>query len=294
MSEDASRQDDVNTWVFEAQELIDRRRYGQARAVLTKALRQAPENLECLYLSAFIDYAEDHQQEAFAGVDAVLRLSPQHYGARRLRASLLDESGQLAEAEAEWISLLREYPEDADSFGSYAMLMLRTLESDKAKRLAQEGLRHEPSHEACLYVLALLDVIRNPAGQGDGALRRLLKEHPERLRTSLALVSTLSNRGDRRAALSVAQELLRSQPDSADLVQLVRDLRYQTHWSMKPLYPVQRWGWGGAIVLYVGAVLVLSMARKMPGPLSMVLAFAWLGYCVYSWFWPGILRKLLG
>jgi hypothetical protein len=31
--------------------------------------------------------------------------------------------------------------------------------------------------------------------------------------------------------------------------ELVRELRIQNHWSMKPLWPLQKWGWGASAVM---------------------------------------------
>jgi tetratricopeptide (TPR) repeat protein len=283
--------------IFEAESLIDRRRYAQARQVLGRLLKIAPDHVQGLYLAAFIDYAEDHTDKALAATDGVLGLDPDHYGARRLRGLLLAEKNELAAAEREWIALLREYPEDAASYASYAELMLRTLEVDKARRLAAEGLRHEPEHEGCLYVLALVEIILDggKAAHGDASsLQRLLAQYPARQQTSLALVVALSDRGNNRAALRVAQELLRAQPDSKQFVQLVRDLRVATHWSLLPLYPMQRWGWAGSFMTWGGFVLILMFAKQLPPAWSLGLSLTWLSYVIYSWVWPRILPKLLG
>jgi tetratricopeptide (TPR) repeat protein len=286
----------IEARVFEAEALIDRRRYSQARQVLKTTLQTAPQDVRALYLAAFVDYAEDRNKDALAGVADVLQQDPQHYGARRLLALLLADEGDLTGAEGEWITLLRDYPEDADAYSGYAELMLRALEVDKARQLAAEGLRQEPDHEACLYVLALTQIILGEpkdATGGPAALQRLLQEHPERRRTSIALVAALADRGNNRAALRLAQEMLRSSPDSPELVELVRDLRHSTHWSLVPLYPVQRWGWGGSIAIWVVAVALLQLAGRTDSPWATPLAFVWLGYVIYSWTWPPILKRLL-
>src|SRR5581483_4514339 len=119
------------------------------------------------------------------------------------------------EAEAVWIDLLRDYPQDPDCYAHYADLMLRTLHLEKAERLTEEGLRLDPTHWQCLYVAYLIDVIQNRAGSGESDhLRQLLKDHPERVHSLLALVIALGERGDSKGALRVAQQLLASRPDS--------------------------------------------------------------------------------
>jgi len=170
--------------------------------------------------------------------------------------------------------------------------MLKTFNFDKAARLAREGLRHEPDHAGCLYVATLVDVISGR--QSSEHLRRMLIEHPEHVRSSVALVVALSDKGRPRDALRVAQELLRSQPDSEQFVDLVREFKMQSHWSMLPLYPMQRWGWGGAAVLtVVGIVGVRAIGDFVPENVAAAIALTWFGYIVYSWVWPPLLRRMM-
>jgi tetratricopeptide (TPR) repeat protein len=278
----------------QAHVLVERRRFAQARQVIAQGLKEYPENSELLYLGAFVDYSEDRNEEAMKAIQSVLARDPQHYGARRLCAHLHEEAKALAQAERLWIDLLREYPEDADCYCGYAELMLKTLNLEKAERLALEGLRHRPEHPGCLYVTSLANVIRGRRGADNASLAQLLAAHPEHVRSSLALVIALADRGENRAALRVAQELLRTRPESEHYVRLVRDLKMRSHWSLIPLYPMQRWGWGGAIAVTFGGIIGLQFARaNLPAAEANILGFVWLAYVVYSWTWPQLLRKWL-
>jgi tetratricopeptide (TPR) repeat protein len=287
---------DLRRTVHQAHALLERRRFGEAKAFATRGLRNFPDDPELQYITAFAEYSLDENDAAVQSVNRLLSQYPQHYGARSLRAHLHSAVKEFSQAERLWIELLRDYPEDADCFAAYADLMLRTLNLDKAARLSEEGLRHSPDHEGCLYVAALVDLIRGGAGRGADTthLQRLLREHPEHVASSTALVVALSDRGDHRAAHRVAQELLRSEPDSTHALSLVRELRMQSHWSMLPLYPVQRWGWSAAIVITVVAIFGLrAMTGVLPDDTVNTLSYVWLGYVIYSWTWPHILRKLL-
>jgi tetratricopeptide (TPR) repeat protein len=247
-----------------------------------------------LYLAAYVDYATDDNESAMQAAQRVLATDPEHYGARKLLAYLHEAKKEYAQAEELWIGLLRQNPEDADCYGAYGELMLRTLNLEKAGRLAQEGLRHEPDHPLCLYVAALLDVISGKRGQKSEALLRLLQAHPEQVITASTLVVALSEQGRNREALRIAQELLRNQPDNPHYLALVRELKMQTHWTMLPLYPMQRWGWGGAAVVSVAGIIgVRAMGNSVPEPYQSVIAYTWLAYVIYSWVWPSILRKMI-
>jgi predicted Zn-dependent protease len=296
MSESDNTAPNLSAVVGEAHALVERRRYAHARVTISHGLRHFPDNTELLYLAAFVDYATDDQDAAMQAVQRVLAANPLHYGARRLCAHLYELKKQYAQAEELWIGLLRERPEDADCYGAYAELMLKTLNLDKAGRLAQEGLRHDPDNPGCLYVAALIDVIagRSRRGQESEALLRLLRAHPEQMVTATTLVVALTEQGRSREALRISQELLRSQPDNPHFVSLVRELKMQTHWTMLPLYPMQRWGWGGAAVVSVAGILgVRALGTAVPEPFASVVIYTWLVYVIYSWVWPSILRKMI-
>jgi tetratricopeptide (TPR) repeat protein len=277
----------------EAHALLERRRYAQARTAVSRGLRSFPESAELQYIAAFIDYASDRPQEAMQGITSLLSQAPLHYGARMLYAHLLEGAKRLPEAELVWIELLRESPQSADCFAGYGELMLKTLNLEKARRLAEEGLRQAPDHAGCLYLAAMIDLIRHRGGDSEH-LQRMLHEHPEQVRSAVALVIALSEKGNDRGALRIAQELLRHQPDSQPLLALVRSLRARTHWSMLPLYPLQRWGWSAAITLtLVGLVGLRVGEHSLPPLLFETLTWVWLAYVIYSWTWPKLLRRYI-
>jgi cytochrome c-type biogenesis protein CcmH/NrfG len=286
---------DLSTLLAQAHALIDRQRFVMARQVLAGALRDHPDHAEVLYLAAFVDYSENKIDDAERTVSVVLARSPEHYGARTLRAVILEERKRYAEAEATWIDLLHDHPESPDCYAGYADLMLRTLHVDKARRLTQEGLRLAPAHSRCLFMACLIQVIQGRSLTREGEhLQQLLREHPEKVKTLVTLVIALEQRGDSRAALRVAQQLLAMHPGSQHFVELVRTLKRNTHWSMLPLYPMVRWGWGGAaIVTVIGLIGVRIAGSVLPQAAALVIIYGWLAYVIYSWVWPGLLKKLI-
>jgi tetratricopeptide (TPR) repeat protein len=147
---------DLNKLLQQAHALIDRRRFARARQILAEALQSYPDHVDLLYLLAFVDHSENQTASAEKTVNAVLTMAPRHYGARTLRAALCEEQKRYAEAEATWIDLLHDYPEQPDCYAGYADLMLKTLNLEKAQRLTQEGLRITPDHSRCLFVACLI------------------------------------------------------------------------------------------------------------------------------------------
>jgi tetratricopeptide (TPR) repeat protein len=229
---------------------IERRRLTDARRVLKEALTQFPQDPDLLFHSAQIDWIDDRNEEAESTVRRLLVSSPDHAPARQLLAVLLIERGALADAEGLIIGLIRDYPESADLYGRYARLMLRTLNLEKAERLAREGLRYDPENRECLLAQALCETVRG--GSTNRGLEKLLVAHPESLSSVHALVMALLNSGRVSEAHRVAQGAMRADPANENLVELVRELRIQNHWSMKPLWPLQKWGWGASIGMWLG------------------------------------------
>jgi tetratricopeptide (TPR) repeat protein len=286
---------DLPSLLQQAHALIDRRRFVQARQLLATGIQHDPDSPQLLYLCAFVDFSTGQAAAAEETLNKVLAQEPKHYGGRILRGELYESQKRYPEAEAVWIDLLRDYPEDPDCYAHYADLMLRTLHFDKSERLTKEGLRLEPAHWQCLYVAYLIDVIQGRAATGNNEhLHQLLRDHPERVHSLLALVIALNERGDSKGALRVAQQLLTTRPDSEQFVNLVRVLKRQGHWTLLPLYPMRRWGWSGAAVVTAIGILGVRLAgRTLPPSIALTIAYVWLGYVIYSWVWPRILQKLI-
>jgi tetratricopeptide (TPR) repeat protein len=274
--------------------LIERRRLDQARALLASALRAAPEDEELLHRVAIVEYLDDDEDAAAQMVQRLLARTPAHYGGRLLHAEILERRRQFADAETVWLGLLRDFPESADLYASYARLMLATLNLTKARRLAAEAVRLEPENDSALFIMAMCDLIDGRQGERSRYLDALVREHPENTQTALALILALQDRHEMAGALRVARELLRSRPSDEDFVEIVRELEVENHWSMAPLYPMRRWGWAGSAGVWVAAVVGFQLAQGiMSDTMVTVVVSVWLVYIVYSWTWPAMLKRFI-
>src|SRR6185295_5076801 len=271
---------------------IERRRLEDARRILGQGLKEFPQDPDLLFHSAQVEWLADRNKEAEATARQVLVIDPTHAPARQLLASLLMSSGEFADAELLLIGLLRDYPESADLYGRYSRLMLRTLHLDKAEQLAREGLRYSPENDECLMAAALCETARSGARPNEG-LAKLLQAHPESLSSVHALVVALVDAGRISEAHRIARSALRGDPANLHLVSLVRELHIQNHWSMKPLWPLQKWGWGASAAMWLGGIVVIRGLSQSAPELATPVAFFWLGYCIYSWVWPPLIRRIL-
>lgn len=279
--------------VQQVEALLERRRTSQARALLKPALTEHPQHPGLLLHSAWADYLDDQYVDALATVRQVLLSEPKNEWARLLYFELLLQKEESAEAERVIIELLRENPEHAHYYGRYAQLMLRTLNVTKSRQLALEGLKYDPDSVECLAAQVVCDFIERPGNAASQALQQLLVRHPQSAHTLLLIVIALEKRGDHSEALSIARELVRVQPDNEELVDLVRQLRIVTHWSMLPLWPLVRFGWGGSVAIWLIAAIGLSALRRSDPALAGTIGMVLLAYVAYSWIWPPLLRRLM-
>jgi tetratricopeptide (TPR) repeat protein len=273
--------------------LLERRRVDQARALLKPALSEHPEHAGLLLQAAWTDYLDDRNDDALGTVQQVLLSDPNDESARLLYFELLLERRDNVDAERVIIELLREYPEHAHYYGRYAQLMLKTLNFDKSRQLALEGLKYDPDSVECLAAQTVCDFIERPGKTTGQGLQQLLVRHPQSVRTLLLVVVSLEQRGQRGEALNIARELLRAQPDNQGIVDIVKQLRLVTHWSMWPLWPVVRFGWSGSVAIWLIAVFGLNALRRYDPALAATIGLAVFAYVVYSWVWPPILKRLM-
>ncbi len=271
---------------------IERRRFADARRVLQDGLSRFPQDSDLLFHSAQVEWLSDRNAEAEATVRQVLLVAPEHAPARQLLAAILIERGEFADAELLLISLLRDYPEHADLYGRYSRLMLQTLHLDKAEALAREGLRYDPENGECLMASALCETARNGA-RANAGLAKLLQAHPESMSSVHALVVALVDAGRIDEAHRIAQTAMRADPANEHLVSLVRELHIQNHWTMKPLWPLMKWGWGASAAMWVGGIIVVRMLQAQAPEYAAPFTYTWLAYALYSWVWPPLIRKIL-
>lgn len=280
-------------YTVQADGLIERGRYAQARMLIGEALSHYPQDSGLLFASARIDYDSGAADDARSTLQEILARDPDDYLARSLMVNVLQDAGDLPGAELLLIDLLREYPEAAFQYARYALLMYRTLHIDKAKALAREAYRLDPNNELALTTCLIGDIIDGRRGAEQAGLARLLQGHPESENTARMLITHLLARGRYRAAKRIAVELLKLYPNSREILALVVQLDALSHWSMLPLWPFNRWGAIGSVAFYVITLVVLNLVRSQAPLFSSVATYTVIGYCLYSWIYPPLLTRWL-
>ncbi len=269
--------------------LIQQRRLANARQILDKTLPAHPDDEQLLTASAWIDWMEDNLEAAEATLAGVLSSQPESVGARHLLSRIREEQTRYADAEELLIGLLREFPEDPDFLSEYSLLMLKTLNVDKAGRLAEEALRHAPSHRGALRASVLHRTVTTDDKGASEQLAQLLREHPEDVNTTILLIQMLEEKGQSGAALRLSQQLVAASPDNEAYVEMTKAFTAQAHCTMLPMRPAVKFGWGWSIAVWVAAIIGLRLLEDTPIQLPFIAIV--LTYVVYSWVWPSIIRR---
>ncbi|KQQ32439.1 hypothetical protein ASF61_15530 [Duganella sp. Leaf126] len=273
--------------------LLERSRYAQARVLAGEALKQYPDDHGLLFAAARLDYETGASDDAGRTLQHILARDPEAYAARSLMVNVLQDRGDLPQAELLLIALIRDYPEAGVQYARYALLMYRTLHIEKAQALAREAFRLDPNNELALTTCLIGDIIDGRRGAEQAGLARLLQGHPESENTARMLITHLVSRGRYKAAKRIAAELLTLYPQSREVLELVVQLDAQSHWTMLPLWPFNRWGWPATAGFYLVTLLVLNLIRQQAPTFSSAATWTLLGYCAYSWIYPPLLTRWL-
>ncbi|MFI5733087.1 tetratricopeptide repeat protein [Kribbella sp. NPDC051587] len=205
--------------------------------------------------------------------------------------SALRSEGRLPEAEAAYLQGLSLDPNDPDLLIGYARVCLTAGQAEKASALVERAASHAP--ESAVVSAARAEVAF--ALGKDRDMRRhsteALSHDPEdpHARALHGTASMLT--GDARSGYDSLASAAASQPGDQDLRAAAREAKLINHPLMLPLRPFQRFN---PLIVWIGAVAIIYGLRAAGlAPLSFVFAMVWLGFCIYSWVVPSLLRRYL-
>ncbi len=283
---------DLQQTIHQISELVERRRIDSARSLLGTVLPKNPDNVDLLEQALWVDWLDDENDAARTTVGHLLELDPDNFAARYALVQLERSVDNFVDAERVLVDLLRDYPENDTLYTVYARIMLETFNIDKAEKLAVEAQRRNPDSLDSMAIQAQCAFIREPGAEQQARLERVLQEHPDQIQTTILLVQRLIDLGKNDQAYELSRTLAVSQPDNPHLIEMADELRYASHWSLKPLWPMQKWGWGASVAIWLGAVIFFrtDVLPGYQGPIAIAL----IAYVIYSWVWPPILKRLMG
>jgi len=203
--------------------------------------------------------------------------------------SSLRSEGRLPEAEAAFLQGLSLDPNDPDLLIGYAHVCLAAGQAEKASALVERAASHAPESVAVsaarAQVAFALGKDRDMHRHSTEALAHDPEDPNARALHGTASMLTGDSRSGYRSLASAAA----AQPGDADLRAAAREAKMFNHPLMRPLRPFARFN---PLVVWVAAVAVIYGLRIAGlAPLSFAFAMFWLGFCVYSWVVPPLVRR---
>ncbi len=170
--------DSPETLALQAQVLAAQSRPMDALALLVRVHKMTPDNLDVLLLIAQISMSQHYYEDAIPLLESGVSIAPQRMD---LHAAL-GESYVMSDRNDKAIGEMQTVLAAAPSARSYAMLGIsyqRLGRFEEAKRAFSNGLRIDPANASCLYHLGSI-----AARQGDNAtaqvrLQEALRANPE-------------------------------------------------------------------------------------------------------------------
>lgn len=276
---------------MQIERLLEVGRLREASALLAREVAERPDDPDLGVLAGRIALDEGDRAEARRQLEQSLARSPSHREARLWLFVIEEADGHYGEAERLITGLIREDPEQAPLIALYARLMMRVFQLEKARKLTDEALRLDPTDETARLTDVLLSTIEGDPARARAHLSDLIEDDPDGEAVTRALMVSLVERRRYAEALALAQQLLRIFPADENLLELIVELRVATHWLAWPLWPMQRFGWGGSVAVWIGAVVVIRVLGRTPGPVAGAFAGGYLLWVIYTWSYRPLMTR---
>jgi predicted Zn-dependent protease len=273
--------------------LLEVGRLPEARQLLGELLGQAPGDPDLCVYAARVALADDDLEEGRRQLEAALGRDPEHFAARYLLFHVELHVQHYTEAEEIITRLIREDPEDPDLLNQYAGLMLTTLHLDKARVLADEALRLDPSHRGARLTDVVLSTVEGRRDRAGARLSDLVHDDPEAHDVAYGLLVSLAEQGQNEDALRLCQELMRSEPDNEGLIETAVALRAATHWLALPLRPMQRFGWGASAAIWIVAIIAFRFLDGAKSTWMLTALGIYLTWVLYTWIYMPLMTRWL-
>lgn len=182
-----------------------------------------------------------------------LKLTPETPDDTLLAATLADQAGETATAEAAYRRVLAKDPKSAPANAGLAHLLIARKLYPEAETLLRAALEHIPGDPALTAQLAAV-LAAQDKGEALPLLQQLHEAHPDDRAISRMLAEVLAESGDPAASDLVYAKLLAAAPDDAALLighgqNLIRLLKYAEAFTAfnraTQLDPANGDGWSG-------------------------------------------------
>lgn len=240
---------DVGVLAIAAEAHRQMRQFKQARALLQRAIKLAPENADLITSLALTDLESGAREQVLAGLEKAIARRPPDTRADEALIMVLLGQKQFDRAAKVASALAQRLPESSSTYVLQGAVLLakkdwagaregleRALQIDPTNLHAVEALadvdaaegkpdgrrerleailKKDPRHLGALLALAQLDLAQGRQAQGIAAIRRALAEHPHSGNALLMLADTQFRHGEVEEAIVSARQAYQLHPFDA-------------------------------------------------------------------------------
>jgi len=183
-----------------------------ARQQIDHIIRQAPDFLPALILSAQLTVNEKKPEEALKTLEGVLAVDQRNPSALLLQAKIWIGQKQAPKAVPSLESLVRDEPNNLAAKIELARALGQSGDLVKSAEIAKEVLLKAPGLPDALLIVALSDLRSGRAADVISPMRSLLEQRPAHLYASHLLADALEATGEAEEAVKVLGALLAANP----------------------------------------------------------------------------------
>ncbi|MGC4087721.1 MAG: DUF2760 domain-containing protein [Polyangiaceae bacterium] len=269
--------------------------------VMKRLLSREPEHAVAHSVLAEALLKQRRLHAALHEAELGLSLSPEEPLCHRVLAAVAVAHNQLGKAREHAEQARSLSPEDPGSCMQLASIEL--LDGRPAKALEYALLARElaPDDADAISCVAQAQFARGELGLAEQAAREALELMPEHADSLITMGELLLRRGELGAAREHAVSVLYSAPDHQGALQLLVSIKARQRFWLGLWWRANSW-----LTLRPGrAIFVLVLAYLLQRVLvtwthveghrmaSEIVAYSWLGLCIYSWVAPGIYQRAL-
>lgn len=145
--------------VEEATELLHEERFREALENLREVIKNDPQNPYAFFFLAQALYEVGELEPSRDAYRAVLRLAPQHLGARVALTHVLRKLGETRDAVSEGLTALEQAPTDGDALYAVGLAYVARGDNLAARRHLEAFLRSNPELETRIEVEGILQAM---------------------------------------------------------------------------------------------------------------------------------------
>lgn len=201
------------------------------------------------------------------------------------------EVDDLESAENTILQAIKLEPEDPSLLSQYALMLALGGQVEKAQKVLQRAKKYDPEGLTTRRAEGVLSYYIGDTKSSLESHRDILKDNPDDEYSHMLTGAALLEQGNMLKGNRHIKHAVQQNPDEEAFRNLAREGRRMTHWAMWPLWPVQKFGPVALYVFFAGGILLLRAFDLTR--FATYFAMFYLGYCIYSWVVPRIIRKFL-